>query len=471
MSRLNCIIKTLLSAALCVCLLACFACSVPDDNNGSENGGSDMIQTTNSPENTTPTAAAGQEPTSAPPAETPEPVIPEGAVKWINACADPDAIIMTHAQISDMNKEMRNICDALTDIAAYPQSLTKDEIVSLIESSSGPSLPKYDENGTEITQTDMSAIRENRNLDALLGTNKLIKGVTVQRTDIRALPTEREFYNSASVQDHDRMQESELSAASAVLILHKSLDGKFYFIQSYYYVGWVLTENVAIADTNSDWDIYAGLLNMDGGAFESGDFAVITDSQITANGAYLDMGTALPLDDDNDETGASYKVILPGKDENGALTRVKAEIPAASASIGYLDYNLRNFYIQAFKYAGTPYGWGGMKNGVDCSSYVLSVFKSFGFIFPRNTSQQNNAVGNTTDVEGRDDAYKLSVIAEILSESAPVLIYQPGHAMIYLGKIDETHYIIHAPGGGSVREDSYDGFSSLTRICGVSPLK
>ena len=471
MNRLNRIIKTIAAAVLCMCLLACFACSAPGDNNGSENGGSDMIQTTGNPKNTPAAAATGQKATPAIPAETPEPVIPEGAVKWINACEDPDAVIMTHAQIADMNKTMQNICGALTDIAAYPQSLTKDEIVSLIESSSGPSLPKYDANGTEITQSDMNDIRANRNPDALLSNNKLIKGVTVQRTDIRALPTEREFYNSASVQDHDRMQESELSAASAVWILHESLDGKFYFIQSYYYVGWVLKENIAIADSNSDWDIYASLLNMNGSALESGDFAVITDSQTTVNGAYLDMGTALPFDDDNDENGPSYKVILPGRDESGALTRVKAEIPAESASIGYLDYNLRNFYIQAFKYSGTPYGWGGMKNGVDCSSYVLSVFKSFGFIFPRNTSQQNTAVGNITDVEGRDDAYKLSAIAELSAEAAPILIYQPGHVMVYLGKIDDTHYIIHASGSGSVREDSYDGFSSLIRICGVSPLK
>lgn len=117
---------------------------------------------------------------------------------------------------------------------------------------------------------------------------------------------------------------------------------------------------------------------------------------------------------------------------------------------------------------GTPYGWGGMKDGVDCSSYVLSVFKTFGFVFPRNTSQQNGSVGNITNTEAMSEAEKLSVLAEA---DTPVLIYQSGHVMIYLGVLNDVHYIIHAPGGGNVREDAYDGFSSLIRICGVGPLK
>ena len=66
------------------------------------------------------------------------------------------------------------------------------------------------------------------------------------------------------------------------------------------------------------------------------------------------------------------------------------------------------------------------------------------------------------------EADKLSVLAEA---DTPVLIYQSGQVMIYLGVLNDVHYIIHAPGGGNVREDAYDGFSSLIRICGVGPLK
>lgn len=394
-------------------------------------------------------------------------VVPAGAEKWIAARENAEELLMTAEQIRKMNTNMRANCAALTDIASYQSSMSRSKLTSLIESSSGPGLPKYDEDGKEVTAMDLNTIRDNRNLGALRDTNSFRKGVTVQRTDIRALPTARAFYDKASVQDHDRMQESELAAGSAVWILHTSKDGAFHFIQSYYYVGWVDADHIAEADGNADWDMYAKLLNMTEEAAADLRFAVVTDSLLTVEGVRLDMGTALPLAEEQDG-GETYTVILPGKDTNGKLTRVEAELPVTSASIGYLDYTFRNFYIQAFKYVGTPYGWGGMKDGVDCSSYVLSVFKTFGFVFPRNTGQQNKAVGNSTNVEGKSDAEKLSLLEEI---NTPVLIYKSGHVMIYLGALEDVHYIIHAPGGGKVREDAYNGFSSLIRICDVGPLK
>ncbi len=453
------IIRSAAAAALCVLVLSGAACT------------SGNVSDREAAAHTSP-AAAGNTPGGESTVNTPEPTqnVPEGAVKWINAHGNSDAVIMTHDQIAYMNEKMRERCAALTDIKEYEPNISRDQMTHIIESSSGPSLPKYDEKGVEITEAELEAVRANRNLDALADLNTAVKGVTVQRTDIRALPTDREFYNSASVQDYDRMQESELPAASAVWILHTSLDGKYHFIQSYYYIGWVRTENVAVAEGSGDWDMYADLLNIDGSAFDRNDFAVITDSQVNVNGVRLDMGTAVPLDGAVD-AAASGSVILPGRDADGKLTRVNAELPKGSYSIGYPDYTLRSFYIQAFKYVGTPYGWGGMKNGVDCSSYVLSVFKSFGFVFPRNTSQQNSTVGRVTDVEGQDDAYKISVLSEAYENGIPTLIYKSGHVMIYLGVQDGVHYIIHAPGSGRVREDAYDGFSSLIRICEVSPLK
>ena len=57
------------------------------------------------------------------------------------------------------------------------------------------------------------------------------------------------------------------------------------------------------------------------------------------------------------------------------------------------------------------------------SSYVLSVFKTFGFVFPRNTGQQNGSVGNITNTEAMSEAEKLSVLAEA---DSPVLLYKSG---------------------------------------------
>lgn len=395
--------------------------------------------------------------------------IPSGAQKWIDKAADSSKTLMSYSEIQAFNKSMREKCNALTDIENHALSMPASKIKSLIEDSSGPSLPKYDERGKAISQTAFNEIKNNRNITALNISAEvtLKRGVTVQRADIRALPTSVEFYNNSDKQDHDRMQESELAAASAVLVLHTSSDGKFYFIQSYYYTGWVSAESIAIetGNTSESWTTYAKLLNMSENATKDMSFAVITDSQLNVNGVKLDMGTALPLAKDQSKAAENtYRVVLPARESDGTLKCVEADIPSSSACIGYAEYSLRNFYIQAFKYAGTPYGWGGMHGNVDCSSYVLSVFKTFGFVFPRNTSQQNKVVGSAVNVEGKTLAEKISLLS---SADAPVVIYISGHAMIYLGNINDAHYIIHAPGGRFVCEEPYGGISSVIRICEV----
>lgn len=393
--------------------------------------------------------------------------VPIGAQKWIDKAQNSSAVLMSQAEIQAMNKQIRNQCSSLVDIENCDMSMTAAEIASLIEASSGPSLPKYDETGKAISQAVFNEIKNNRNIGALFGIVELKRAVTVQRTDIRALPTATEFYNNSSKQDHDRMQESELPAASAVLILHESLDGKFYFIQSYYYTGWVDAANLAIVteDTLKDWITFAKLLNLSENATADLHFVVITDPQLDINGIKLDMGTAIPLADSQKQSGGDvYRVVLPNANTNRELTCLEFDIPSKSAHVGYADYTLRNFCIQAFKYLGMPYGWGGMHGNVDCSSYVLSVFKTFGFVFPRNTSQQNKVVGNAVNVAGKTLSEKESILA---GKEVPTVIYISGHAMIYLGKIDDAHYIIHAPGGGHVCETKYTGLDSVISICQV----
>lgn len=264
--------------------------------------------------------SAGQNPDApnATPAESTEPPavseVPSGAEKWIDACGDAQRILMTYEQIQEMNASIRANCTALTDIASYPESMSKSELTALIESSSGPSLPKYDEDGIEITAEELAEIRENRNLDALEETNSFRRGVTIQRTDIRALPTSRAFYDRASVQDYDRMQESELAAGSAVWILHTSRDGAFCFIQSYYYVGWADADDIADAEGSSDWDAYARLLNMTENASQDLRFAVITDPLLGGKRNKAGYGNGAASVGNAKRRERTYRILLPGKD-------------------------------------------------------------------------------------------------------------------------------------------------------------
>ena len=80
----------------------------------------------------------------------------------------------------------------------------------------------------------------------------------------------------------------------------------------------------------------------------------------------------------------------------------------------------------ALKFVGNPYVWGGtnLNTGADCSGFVKSVYKSFGYNLPRSSSSQRSA--------GRKVSYS--------NKQPGDLICYSGHIAIYIG----SGKIVHA---------------------------
>ena len=115
----------------------------------------------------------------------------------------------------------------------------------------------------------------------------------------------------------------------------------------------------------------------------------------------------------------------------------------ADVSVGFLPYTARNVYQQLFKLEGTPYGWGDLFDGRDCSRLVMDVFSTFGFTMPRNSSRQAafNLAGRK-DTKGLSEKDRISILRNL--GNRPALLYMPGHIMIHLGVIDGKVYAIHS---------------------------
>ena len=145
-------------------------------------------------------------------------------------------------------------------------------------------------------------------------------------------------------------------------------------------------------------------------------------------------------------TEEGYELVMPSKDEDGNITRKTIIVKKEQAHVGYLPYTKRNIIIQAFKYEDIPYRWGGMNDGIDCSSFVSNVYRTFGFEFPRNTSEQRKSVGKIISLVDKTNEEKLT----ILQKHAPSLLFKKGHVLIYLGPINNTHYVINATGKRSI---------------------
>ena len=160
--------------------------------------------------------------------------------------------------------------------------------------------------------------------------------------------------------------------------------------------------------------------------------------------------------------------MMPIKDNSGYAERKEVTINNDDVSLGYLPYTKANVYKLANAYINTQYSWGGKNNGVDCSSFISNLYRTFGFIFPRNTSTQNSSVGNVTNLGSISDSEKLNII----DGTNPSLLYMNGHVMLYVGSINNKHYIIHASGSdGKVVKSVLDNSPYLKKINKLVEIK
>ena len=166
-------------------------------------------------------------------------------------------------------------------------------------------------------------------------------------------------------------------------------------------------------------------------------FLMVVAKNIKVANKTIDMGTKLNL---VDETKNKYIVSIPAKDNSGNLIFIKSSISKNNDIVvkGYLSYTKHNIVKQAMKCYHMPYAWGNSEYGLDCSGFVLNVYKTFGFKIPRNSALQQCCGGDCVKTD------KNTIDDELIKSSLGSLLYKPGHIMIYLGKIKDNFYVIHS---------------------------
>ena len=350
-------------------------------------------------------------------------VIPENSKPYLENLDN--EVLKSKEEIEELNKEIFEKSESMFDLSIT--SISKDEILKLINNYKLPTLPKYN-GSTPITSNDTKVILENRNLDKVETISNIKHGIIVERANLRSFPSSLHFYESKDLANFDMLQETELLVGSEVLIIHESLDSKWYFVITETYAGWVLKDNIALLNDN-----------MRNFFFDNNNFIVVTSSSVTINNKVLDMSVKLPFLKTNED---GYVIALPSKKDDGYVEYSETTIKRSDAHIGYLDYTKRNVIIEAFKYEGVPYSWSGLDKNVDCSSYVSNIYRTFGIKFPRNTSSQNKSIGKITSLSNKSNQEKL----KLLENTNPSLLYQSGHVLLYIGSLNNKHYVIHASG-------------------------
>jgi hypothetical protein len=137
---------------------------------------------------------------------------------------------------------------------------------------------------------------------------------------------------------------------------------------------------------------------------------------------------------------------------------VERELPhSAPVHADALPFTRRAVFTEAFALLEQPYGWGGRDGHRDCSSYLLDVFAQFDVRLPRNSAVQAQLGTQSVDLSQLDEVSKTAAI-RTAARTGVVLLYMPGHIMLYLGQ-DGAHdyglsalseYLTPCPGGPDV---------------------
>jgi len=366
---------------------------------------------------------------------------------WIDKLKDPKTEIMTMEQIEKFNSEIIKKVPVIYDLHNYKDSVGKNELAGDINFYTIPQKAMYDSKGTAINDSFYNKVKANCNLSAIKENNAVSFGIVVRKTNLRTFPTDEGIYDSSTAREIDRFQESSAEPCEPVVILHSSLDKKWFFIQMYNYRAWIKSEDIAIAKDKKEFLDF----------IDNKSFLVVTGNHVrTQFNPYnkdisqveFGMGTRVPLVENSPEyinnhsTAGNHVVKLPTRDDKGLLQFKNALLSMKEdVNIGFLPYTRENIIKEAFKQLGDRYDWGNKYSGRDCSGFIASVYNTFGIKLPRNSDEQEKGAGTIYKLSSGDSLEKRNAVLDKAKPGA--VIFMKGHEMMYLGKVDGQHFIIH----------------------------
>ncbi len=353
---------------------------------------------------------------------------------WIQNNPSGNDVVMTSEAIAAFNKKIATASPTVEDMKSYPSTISGDSLKTRIMNYAVLEDDLY-LHGNKVSENYKNILRKQTNIAAIPEKVSVQYAVTVRRCNLRNLPTGEGLYYFATDKDFDALQETALDPGEPLAVLHFSDNGFFYYVQSVNYSGWISKYDIAFTD-KAAWMKYAA----------PSKFLIVKDKnlQLKTAGEMVEyqLGARIPV---QNIQGDTYVIEAPVRGSNGRLAPVKLFIRKDNPAVhyGYLPYTANNLIEGAFKFYGSPYGWGGLKHSVDCSSLVYNVYRSVGIILPRNADEQERSAGVTYKLNGLSADARSSVIAS-LPAGAP--LYMDGHCVIYLGHSNDVPYVIHALG-------------------------
>ena len=362
---------------------------------------------------------------------------------WISRNPYPDKLIMTPKEIKCFNTYIRDELKLVKDISNYPQTMEREEILTLLEKTFHYIVKKhyYKANGKKASFNFFKKIKENMNLSSIPEKINVCFGFIVRYANQRLLPTNQALYRKKGDIEFDRLQNSALDIGTPLAILHISKDKKWYFVESPLSIGWVEVDKVAICSLeelkqylNPDKFIVVIKPKAD----------IFLNPSLTFHYGYVRMGVKFPLKKEDKEI---VEIIIPKRKKDGTLKLILAYMKKKDVHKGYLPYTPRNIIEQAFSLLNAPYGWGGMYGEQDCSRFIQEIFATVGINMPRNSTDQakvGELIARFDEKTKEEEKIKIILSRAI---GGITTLRLKGHIMLYLGSVNGRPYVIHETWG------------------------
>ncbi|MAD42829.1 MAG: hypothetical protein CL623_10635 [Arcobacter sp.] len=268
---------------------------------------------------------------------------------------------------------------------------------------------------------------ENSNFDSY---NTLLKkAITLKNSDVRVFPTSSPMFYDPEKDGEgfpfDYNQNSAIKINTPIFLSHYSKDKAWVYMQSSTIVGWIKVSDIAFVNEKFIKDFKTNTYSV----------AVKEKFPIYDNNfrEYVKLATIFPKFKD--------KYIIAKKDfqNNAIITHIN--LSSQSVQNMPIKFNSSNRIKIAQALLDEPYGWGGLLNNRDCSSFTQDFFVPFGKFISRNSKAQTRD-GEYHDISTLSKEVKKEYIKQ---NGVPfsTLVYLKGHIMLYVGVKNNEPLVMH----------------------------
>jgi hypothetical protein len=398
---------------------------------------------------------------------------------WIARAKNPDAVIMTPAEIRAMNENYVRRITAPDPFGSLPVDIKPDlfywwpglvtftpdlhrlspqavadtvkyrlraELAFLRSMEFGNAL------AVEYSEKDLAALENNMALDTVGNAVTVRDGIAVRNARLRnntSFFPEQVGMMQTGKSRWDGWNIGIVKIGSPVSVLHRSRDGEYLFVLNDLAYGWVRSEDIAFG-SRKEIEAFA----------QAEPFVICTGDRVNFYGeqecryaaGWFGMSARLPL-----ASAANPRQIrVPVRKTDGSMAVENAWLAEkAEVNIGLLPYTRRNIITTAFKLIGTTYDWSGAWYGRQHETIYQDIFACFGFRLP-NYAALFSFYGDNREFI-KPEIGKVRQYQEILKHEPFVTIQNCGaHSQILLGDFNGMPIVFDQHGYGYIDSNSMD---------------